>query len=275
MVKLIVDLTLVLPEVFYMLSLKKITAAAVSCFILAGITAGCGNDDKSSSVKVDPDSVMNYTAPEKDEEIIVMTVKGYGDIKIKLFPELCSKGVENFVTHAKDGYYDGLIFHRVIEDFMIQGGDPTGTGMGGESIWGEKFDGGVTPALYHFTGALAYANSGSTATNGSQFYIVSGPDSYDDATAQQYTSAYSQKGIKVPQEAVDNYKKYGGAWHLDGLSGNYTVFGQVFDGLDIVEEISKTATDQSDRPQEDVVIEKVSVEKYDGEDVKFFLSDYE
>ena len=81
---------------------------------------------------------------------------------------------ENFLTHAKDGYYDGLPFHRVIEDFMIQGGDPKGDGTGGESIWGGKFDGGVDDSLIHVRGAVAYANSGGTDTDGSQFYIVTG-----------------------------------------------------------------------------------------------------
>jgi cyclophilin family peptidyl-prolyl cis-trans isomerase len=217
---------------------------------------------------------LNYTAPVEGEEIVVMTVKDYGDIKIKLFPELCPEGVENFVGLAKEGYYDGLTFHRVIEDFMIQGGDPNGNGTGGESIWGGQFDGGVTEGLYHFTGAIAYANSGSTSTDGSQFYIVTGPTSYDESTAQQYVEAYAQYGITMPQEAVDYYESQGGAWHLEGLSGNYTVFGQVFDGLDVAEAISKASTDSSDKPEEDIIIEKVSVEEYDGGDVRFFLSDY-
>ena len=103
-----------------------------------------------------------------------MTIKDYGDIKIKLFPEEAEKGVENFTGLAKDGYYDNLIFHRVINDFMIQGGDPLGNGTGGESIWGDKFDGGTSENLIHTAGAVAYANSGSTSTNGSQFYIVTG-----------------------------------------------------------------------------------------------------
>ena len=94
-----------------------------------------------------------------------------GDIKIKLFKDKTPKTFENFTTHAKNGYYDGLIFHRVIKNFMIQGGDPTGTGMGGESIWGPKFEDEFTPELHNLRGALSMANAGPN-TNGSQFFIV-------------------------------------------------------------------------------------------------------
>ncbi|MEE0897523.1 MAG: peptidylprolyl isomerase, partial [Acutalibacteraceae bacterium] len=94
-----------------------------------------------------------------------------GEIKVKLFPEGAPKTVENFTTHAKKGYYNGLIFHRVIKDFMIQGGDPTGTGMGGESIWGDSFEDEFDVKLHNIKGALSMANAGPN-TNGSQFFIV-------------------------------------------------------------------------------------------------------
>src|SRR5690625_1176466 len=102
----------------------------------------------------------------ENEALVVMNTN-QGAIKIKLFPELAPKTVENFLTHAENGYYNGIIFHRVIEDFMIQGGDPTGTGMGGESIWGEQFEDEFTPLLFNIRGALSMANSGPN-TNGSR-----------------------------------------------------------------------------------------------------------
>ena len=83
-----------------------------------------------------------------------------GEIQILLFPDAAPKAVENFTTHAKNGYYDGLIFHRVIPDFMIQGGDPTGTGMGGESIWGKHFEDEFSPDYHNLRGALSMANAG-------------------------------------------------------------------------------------------------------------------
>lgn len=94
-----------------------------------------------------------------------------GDMKFNLYDDLAPKTVENFVTHAKNGYYDGLIFHRVIKDFMIQGGDPTGTGCGGESIWGTPFQDEFNLDARNYYGALSMANSGPN-TNGSQFFIV-------------------------------------------------------------------------------------------------------
>ena len=109
------------------------------------------------------------TAKSGDTVAIMHTTMG--DIKIKLFKDKTPKTFENFTTHAKNGYYNGIIFHRVIKDFMIQGGDPTGTGMGGESIWGPKFEDEFTPELHNLRGALSMANAGPN-TNGSQFFIV-------------------------------------------------------------------------------------------------------
>lgn len=265
---------------------KRLAALAMSITMIASVFTGCGDDEEpsasltagdnaesseanesdESSAPASTGNMLNFTPPEKGEEIIVMTIKDHGDIKIKLFPEQASKGVENFATHAKDGYYDGLIFHRIINNFMIQGGDPLGTGMGGESIWGEKFDGGTSPDLNHVAGAVAYANSGSTATNGSQFYIVTG-EKYSEAKLSQLEA----QGLVLNDDAKKAYTEIGGAPWLDG---GYTVFGQVFDGLDIVFELQGVETGDMDRPVNDVVIEKMTVEKYDGEDVRFYLSDY-
>ena len=160
----------------------------------ASVFASCGKEIKvedssssSSSDKQENVDIANFTAPEKGETVIIMNIKDYGEVKIKLFPEYADKGVENFVELAKKGYYDGLTFHRVIKDLMIQVGDPDGLGTGGESVWGGKFDGGTDPHLIHASGAVAYANSGSTATDGSQFYIVTGTK-VDDATLASYES---------------------------------------------------------------------------------------
>ena len=113
---------------------------------------------------------LQLSKPEKGDIVAIMHTT-MGDIKIKLFGDKTPKTFENFITHAKNGYYDGLIFHRVIKDFMIQGGDPMGTGIGGESIWGIKFEDEFTPELHNLRGALSMANSGPN-TNGSQFFIV-------------------------------------------------------------------------------------------------------
>lgn len=249
--------------------IKRIAAAAMSVMMLLAM-GGC-----QKKIEIEEKPILNYTAPAEGEEIVVISVKDYGEVKIKLFPELLPEAVENFVTHAKNGYYDELIFHRVIEGFMIQGGDPKGNGTGGESCWGGKFDGGTSPQLIHVPGALCYANSGSTATNGSQFYIVTG----ENTTAEElkyYEEEYDQNpqityDINFTEEAEQIYLEQGGTPHLDG---GYTVFGQVIDGLDVVFAISQTEVNAQSKPNKAVYIESITVESYDGSTIRWYKSDY-
>ncbi|WP_303823603.1 peptidylprolyl isomerase [Ruminococcus flavefaciens] len=243
----------------------------------SGSTTANTSDSSSSSETTETSTekltaenvdIANFTAPQKGDTIISMKIKDYGTVKFRLFPEYAEKGVENFVELAKKGYYDGLKFHRVINEFMIQGGDPKGDGTGGESIWGGKFDGGTDPHLIHVAGALAYANSGSTSTDGSQFYVVTGT-----VPTEQNFDDYAAGGYAFSDNAKALYTKVGGAPWLDG---NYTVFGQVIDGLDIIFKIQNVAVDaQSSMPYKDVIMESVTVEKYNGEDIRWYIDDYE
>lgn len=205
-----------------------------SFFLLAGCTAseqaeiGKVYQGSPEVFNANKDVIMEdfdqSAMPEEGEQIVVMeTTKG--TIKIKLFPELVPKTVENFIGLIDKEYYDGIIFHRVIPDFMIQGGDPLGTGTGGESLWGGKFEDEFNPNLHNIYGALSMANAGPN-TNGSQFFIVQ--------------------------------KEDGTSW----LDNHHTVFGQVFEGMDIVNEIANVERDGADKPLEDVVMEKVTVETY-------------
>ncbi|MBR2283367.1 MAG: peptidylprolyl isomerase [Ruminococcus sp.] len=260
--------------------LCRLAAAAVGGITAAAMLSSCGKtlDLDGSSDTSEPESavstetqdvsVMNFTAPEKGDQVIEIVFKDWGTVRFRLFPEYADKGVENFVGLANNGYYDGLTFHRIIEDFMIQGGDPLGTGTGGESVWNGSFDGGTDPHLIHAAGAVAYANSGSTATNGSQFYIVTGTV-YDPDELEQYNVSY---GLGLSDEAKEIYTTVGGTPWLDG---GYTVFGQVYDGLDVIFNIQHTATDSSDRPLDSVIMESVRVKEYGGEELRWYLSDYD
>ncbi len=177
-----------------------------------------------TEVKLNTTTMSDFdqtTQPEKGEQIVVMETS-MGTIKIKLFPKKAPKTVENFIGLIEKGYYDGIIFHRVIPDFMIQGGDPTGTGSGGESLWGGKFEDEFNTDLKNIYGALSMANAG-PATNGSQFFIVQ--------------------------------KKEGTDW----LNGKHSVFGQVFEGMDIVDKIANTDHNAMDKPLEDVIMNKVTL----------------
>lgn len=171
-----------------------------------------------------------------------------GTIEVQLFEKLATKTVKNFVELAKKGYYDGVTFHRVIPDFMIQGGDPTGTGRGGESIYGHPFEDEFSEQLFNFNGALSMANAGPN-TNGSQFFIVSNEHVPANMIDQM-------KIVGYPQEVIDRYKENGGTPWLDH---RHTVFGQVIKGMDVVQAISKVERDQMDKPKDNVVMEKVTI----------------
>jgi peptidyl-prolyl cis-trans isomerase B (cyclophilin B) len=172
-----------------------------------------------------------------------------GTIEVQLFEKLATKTVKNFVELVKKGYYDGVTFHRVIPDFMIQGGDPTGTGRGGESIYGHPFEDEFSEQLFNFNGALSMANAGPN-TNGSQFFIVSNERVPANMIDQM-------KMVGYPQEVIDRYKENGGTPWLDH---RHTVFGQVIKGMDVVQAISKVERDQMDKPKDNVVMEKVTIE---------------
>ncbi|MDD5195529.1 MAG: peptidylprolyl isomerase [Candidatus Omnitrophica bacterium] len=156
------------------------------------------------------------------DEIVVLETT-HGNIEIKLMPNIAPKTCENFTKLVEKGYYNGLIFHRVIKQFMIQGGDPTGTGRGGESIWGTPFEDEVTPTVtFDSPGILAMANAG-PGTNGSQFFITT---------------------AKTP-------------W----LNMKHTIFGKVVAGYEVVEKIENTPVDASDKPVNEQKIIKAYLKK--------------
>ena len=192
--------------------------------------------------------------PQVDIEAVdgpIATIKtNHGDMRIKLFPDHAPKTVANFIALSKDGYYDGVIFHRIIKDFMIQGGDPTGTGMGGESIYGESFEDEFSEELYNVRGALSMANAGPN-TNGSQFFIV-----------QNQHLPYSKKEIARggwPEPIAEIYAEQGGTPHLDR---RHTVFGQLADeaSYEVLDAIAGVETGAMDKPVDDVVIETIEIE---------------
>ena len=191
-------------------------------------------------------SILNFTELKKGD--VIATIKtNFGSIRVKMLPEAAPKAVENFLTHARNGYYNGIIFHRVINDFMIQGGDPTGTGMGGESIWGDPFEDEFTPDARNFRGALSMANAG-PGTNGSQFFIVqAGPETID----VRMFPMLKRQGKEFSEEAVAKYTEMGGTPWLDGA---HTVFGQVIEGMDVVDKIAAVRVDRSSRPYDEVTI---------------------
>ena len=169
--------------------------------------------------------MINFREPKAGDTIVTMHTN-FGDVKFLMFPEVAPKTVENFTTHAKESYYDGLIFHRVIEGFMIQGGCPDGTGMGdpGYSIKGEFSQNRFKNDLKHTPGVLSMARAMHPNSAGSQFFIM-----------------------------------HKAAPHLDG---SYAAFGQIIEGMDVVNAIAETDTDYSDRPLDEQKIKSMTVETF-------------
>lgn len=171
-----------------------------------------------------------------------------GEIELVLFPKQAPKTCENFLTLVGQGYYDGQIFHRVIKDFMIQGGDPTGTGRGGQSIYGANFEDEFSMEVFNLKGALSMANAGPN-TNGSQFFIVSAKETPEGMLDQMADMGW-------PKEIIEAYRSEGGTPWLDQ---RHTVFGQVKSGMDIVYQIESVETDAMDKPKDPVIIEHARV----------------
>ena len=197
---------------------------------------------------------LSKEVAEDEAEAIIHT--SLGDIRIKLFPKLAPLAVENFLTHAKEGYYNGVTFHRVIDGFMVQTGDPKGDGTGGESIWhgkdqtkdkGTGFKNEISPYLYNIRGALSMANTGQPNSNGSQFFIN---QSTTDYSAKLPTNSY-------PKKIIEAYKEGGNPT----LDGKHPVFGQVIDGMDVVDKIAKAEKDEKDKPTTAITIDSIEIVK--------------
>ncbi len=201
--------------------MKKIIFALFLVMLSFGILFAYG---KLNNIKTNISDKGNYFMSDSITVAIIKT--NMGTIEIELFADQTPKTVENFVGLAEKGYYKGVIFHRVIKDFMLQAGDPTGTGRGGASFWGGKFEDEFVSDLKHDTpGMLSMANAGPN-TNGSQFFITL---------------------VATP-------------W----LDGKHTVFGKVINGMDVVYAIGKVKTAAGDKPVDEVVMEEVIIEKRAG-----------
>ncbi len=268
---------------------KTVSVIAISA-LLCLCLFGCDKQEDDSTVYDDKNVGFQTEKPSAGEEVAIMHTS-MGDISIRFFPEAAPKAVQNFITHAKNGYYNGVTFHRVIEDFMIQGGDPEGTGRGGESIWGDSFEDEFDSKLLNIRGSLSMANGG-VNTNGSQFFINQGDakafgkredytaaaqyqqmiDIYGEAMVKQYYPTVEDYAAQllyrydwIPDEVWDLYEKHGGNLSLDGAwrpSGGHTVFGHVFDGMDVVDAIAAVNTDANDKPLDAVTITGIDIIKY-------------
>lgn len=187
-----------------------------------------------------------------DDAVLVVMETSKGTVRFVLYPQYAPLAVTNFCTLAQQGYYNGTLFHRVVAGFVVQGGDPGGTGLGGDSIWGQPFATEYSDFLHHYSGALCMATAnGEKDTHLSQFYVVATPqDGLDDAALQKMRDA----GIR--EEVVEAYRQAGGAPYLDYTG---TVFGQVLDGMDVIDAIARVGTDENNHPKSPVTLDRVTV----------------
>lgn len=211
---------------------KYLKLILVTVLMSSLVLVGCGNsktnnskEESNSSATTNEDSDKQQSAESNDKlPIATITVDGYGVIEAELYPEIAPNTVNNFISLANKGFYNNLKFHRVIKDFMIQGGDPKGNGTGGPgySIEGEFTSNGFANSLKHTKGVLSMARSQDPNSAGSQFFIMTGD-----------------------------------APHLDG---DYAAFGKVISGLDVVDKIQNVKTGSGDAPKEDVIIKSITVD---------------
>ena len=186
---------------------------------------GCQSSDTVKEKTEEQTTSIEEETHMPESMTVAVINTNMGTIEIELFVDKTPKTIENFVGLANKGFYDGIIFHRVIADFMLQGGDPTGTGRGGSSLWGGKFEDEFVPELRHDApGILSMANAGPN-TNGSQFFITLVPTPW--------------------------------------LDGKHTIFGKVINGMNVVNDIGKVKTGPGDKPVEDVIMINVKIEQRD------------
>lgn len=289
-----------------MKSFKRFVCFLISGFLLVGCQSAKPEENPAVHVLDNKDTLVELKnmpdpndeslslgqqldVPEEGEQIAVIHTS-MGDIYVRFFPEAAPKAVYNFKKLALEGYYDVLTFHRVISDFMIQGGDPNGDGSGGQSIWKEEFEDEFSTKLVNITGSLSMANAGSN-TNGSQFFVNQAPvvdpsywqsmqanyDQLKDMSEKEKQSVLNYYGYsflnmdKVDEVYKELYQTQGGNPSLDGAYNafdpqrGHTVFGQVFKGMDVVQAISKVQTNSQDHTLENIEIEKVEIVEYKGE----------
>ena len=202
--------------------MKKPIVLLLAALMLLSLACAKGKTNTDTNTT----ETQEDTTVDKTHPIATITMKGRGAIVMELYPEVAPESVKNFISLANSGFYDGLIFHRVILGFMIQGGDPLGKGTGGPgyAIKGEFAANGVQNDISHVRGVLSMARSSAYDSAGSQFFIV------------QTDSTY--------------------------LDGNYAAFGRVTSGMDVVDAIARTTTDSKDKPYKDQVMETVRVETW-------------
>lgn len=238
--------------------MKRILCVVLCALFALAICVGCGDSQQIKTKKrptVESDQ-LQFQQPTENAPIAIFTTE-YGEFRAVLYPDLAPMAVENFIALANQGYFNGLPFHRVIGDFIIQSGDATGSGSGGTTCWdGFPFPVEISSKLHHYSGALCMAHIGEdTTANFSQFYIVQTPA---DSVSEEDANTLISQGM---DEAVaKTYQAAGGAPYLDLKN---TIFGQIYDGMEVVDQIAIASNSNSEgKPSNPVTITSVLISSY-------------
>lgn len=221
------------------------------------LLAGCGGGGLFSSDATRPevrsDELQFQTPADGTPTAILTTSKGV--IKMVLYEEYAPQAVQNFIGLVNQGYYNGLSFHRIVTDFIVQTGDASGTGTGGATIWNNTpYPVEISDQLHHYSGAVSMAHAGDSDENMSQFFIVATPS---DSVDKDFADKLTELGVR--SEVVQTYRDGGGAPYLDNLN---TVFGQIYSGMDVVDAICSVPVSDDGTPSEDVILESVTIGSY-------------
>lgn len=242
--------------------MKKALCSMISFAMLAMLLFGCGSTDaqgrpKKKAVKREPaeSTQLQLQGPQPGDMIAIFDTS-MGEIRAVLYPQYAPMAVENFVGLCENGYYNGTSFHRVIYGFAVQGGDASGTGQKGSTIWdNQPFPAEFSNQLHHYAGALCAARSPEEeASTASQFYFV---QALQQPLEEALQAQLEQAGIDAA--VIEAYNAAGGLAYLDYTD---TVFGQVYQGMEIVDEIARVETDEKDRPLEDVIVNSITISSY-------------
>lgn len=241
--------------------MRRFIALAAAAMLAAGLLAGCGGGITGSSIKrpqVESEELQFQTPAEGDPIAIFNT--SAGEVRAVLYPDVAPMAVENFTRLAQEGYYDGTSFHRIVSGFVVQGGDASGTGTTGSTIWNNNpYPKEISDQLHHYSGALCAAFSPDEDVSGlSQFYFVQSlPEKLDDSLRTQMEEA----GVRT--EVIEAYDAAGGLPYLDYTD---TVFGQVYEGMDVVDTLAQSEVDENGKPLEDVLLNSVTISTYGAAD---------
>ena len=240
--------------------MQKLVASAILLVLSFALLVGCGVSNAFTGIRRPSyeSTELQFQTPSQGDTIAIFDTSA-GEIRAVLYPDVAPMAVENFTQLAQQGYYNGTSFHRVLSGFVVQGGDATGTGTGGATIWNNNpYPKETSDKLHHYSGALCAAFSPDDSVSGmSQFYFV---QSLPEALNSDLKTQLEQSGTRT--EVLEAYDAVGGLPYLDYTD---TVFGQVYQGMNIVDKIAQAEVDESGKPTGDVIVNSITISTYQAD----------